>query len=117
CRVQHLASGTLGRPRHLETKKSQLSEHQVKRKGLTESHSRDHFRDILHLLKVPDSVKYSSGTILIQNLPCQPVELHLDLFVTHWILGMPLVIVNLFRHNSSSRKLHSDPVRHRFRID
>src|SRR5438874_1808841 len=33
CRVQRLASGTLGRPQHLERKKSQLSEHQMRREG------------------------------------------------------------------------------------
>src|SRR5439155_1909260 len=85
-------------------------------KGLTESHYRDDFRYILRLLKVPGSVKYSSCTTLIQNLPCKPVELLLDLFVAHWILWMPLVIVNLFRHNLSRRKLYRDSVRHRFWI-
>src|SRR5438034_1269917 len=33
CRVQRLASGTLGRQRHLERKTSQLSEHQMRREG------------------------------------------------------------------------------------
>src|SRR2546430_3993043 len=70
-------------------------------KGLTESHYRDDFRYVLGLLKVPGSVKYSSGMILIQNLPCKPQELLLNILVTHRIFRMTLVIIDLFRHNLS----------------
>src|SRR2546421_12756745 len=70
-------------------------------KGLTESHYRDDFRYILGLLKVPGSVKYSSGMILIQNLPCKPQELLLNILVTHRIFRMALVVVDLFRHTLS----------------
>src|SRR2546422_5456012 len=70
-------------------------------KGLTESHYRDDFRYILGLLKVPGSVKYSSGMILIQNPPCKPHELLLNILVTHRIFRMALVVVDLFRHTLS----------------
>src|SRR2546430_9792984 len=39
--------------------------------------------------------------ILIQNFPRKPLELVLHIPVTHWILRMPLVVVDLFRHNLS----------------
>src|SRR5438552_3626858 len=70
-------------------------------KALTESHYRDDFRYILGLLKGPGSVKDSSGMILIQNLPCKPQELLLNILVTHRIFRMTLMIVDLFRHSLS----------------